>query len=232
MAIPKGIVRLGSTGSAAPERTWTAFIREGGCGCPQGQIQVKLRSIEGRRLGSQTVLFFTWRVRQAISAKSADRSNQRTDGNRRGDRGVRSKARRDDGLRRHRGIVDFAEEYATKSRVEPRKRMERRETPHAPSAQRLILQPKSLRRSGNRTKRGCELFTVLMAVVGRSHLRSYSCPLKDEQARAVYPISNLRAVDAAADRGWRSGARDPYAGSQPQTGIQSVRACSHGNVWV
>lgn len=99
-------------------------------------------------------------------------SNQRTDQNRRGDRGVRSKARRDDGLRRHRGIVDFAEEYATKSRVEPRKRMERRETPHAPSAQRFILQPKSLRRNGNRTKRGCELFTVLMAVVGRSHLRS------------------------------------------------------------
>lgn len=196
----------------------------------KGKFQVKLRSIEGRRLGSQTVLFFTWRVRQAISAKSADRSNQRTSGNRRGDRGVRSKARRDDGLRRHRGIVYFAEEYATKSRVEPRKRMERRETRHAPSAQRII-QPKNLRRSGNRTKRGCELFTVLMAVVGRSHLRSYSCALKGEQARAVYPISNLRAVDAAEDRGWRSGARDPHAGSQPQTGIQSVRACSRGNVW-
>lgn len=68
--ISKGNVRLGSTGAAAPERTWTASTREGGCGCPQGQMQVKLRSIEGRRLGLQTVLFFTWRVRQAILAKS------------------------------------------------------------------------------------------------------------------------------------------------------------------
>lgn len=90
----------------------------------------------------------------------ADRSNQPSSGNRGGDRGVRSKARRDDGLRRHRGIVDLAEEYAAKSRVEPRKRMERRETPHAPSAQGFIIQPKNLRRSGNRTKRGCELFSV------------------------------------------------------------------------
>lgn len=229
-AIPQGIVRLGSTGSAAPERTWTAFIREGGCECSQGQIQVKLRSIEGRRLGSQTVLFFTWRVRQAISADSEDRSNERTNGNRGGDRGVRSKARRDDGLRRHRGIVDLAEEYAAKSRVEPRKRMERRETPHAPSAQRFIIQPKNLRRSGNRTKRGCELFSV------DGSRRSFASPIvllpvARRASSAVYPISNLRAVDAAEDRGWRSGARDPYAGSQPQTGIQSVWACSHGNVW-
>jgi hypothetical protein len=44
----------------------------------------------------------------------ADRSNQPSSGNRGGDRGVRSKARRDDGLRRHRGIVDLAEEYAAK----------------------------------------------------------------------------------------------------------------------
>jgi len=145
--VPKGNVRLGTTRAVAPERTRTAFIREGGCGCPKGQIHVMLRSIEGRRLGSWTVLFFTWRVRKVISANSADRSNQRTNGNRGGDRGVRSKARRDDGLRRHRGIADFAEEYATKSRVEPRKRMERRETPHAPSTQRSIFQPKGLRRT-------------------------------------------------------------------------------------
>jgi hypothetical protein len=79
-AIPQGIVRLGSTGAAAPERTWTAFIREGECECSQEQIQVKLRSIEGRRLGSQTVLFFTWRVRQAILADSQTvRTNLRTE---------------------------------------------------------------------------------------------------------------------------------------------------------
>jgi len=119
-AVPQGSVRLGSFRSLQAERS------TGGGGCSD-------RSREGISDRGKRAPF-TGRAWETVLGQFDNSVREQRMGAKRR-QGCQTQTREDDGLRRHRGIVSLAEQYATSGQLESRKRMERRETFYAPSAQ-------------------------------------------------------------------------------------------------
>jgi len=77
---------------------------------------------------------------------------------------------------------------------------------------------------GNRTKRGCELFRCRwQSSVARISDRTPAESQDFEGSGGLAILETTKPLTRLGKRGWRSGARDPYAGSQPRLGIHSLR---------